>query len=186
MLQTRLCMKPSQLYSRVLRRRHCVGGARRSKISAAAAWAAKNIFQRFPKTFSSILKIFWWPFLVIEKCKKTKHTNRVSAARRQIIGCGGAPITKSRRGRPQIDGGVGGAGAWLCFIGICVRLIEVYYATRRLPSHFRWWLYVDSNNINDNNDNVFFIYQTLCIQAASFDLRGSYSSLITLCDNKDN
>ena len=58
---------------RAVRWRHCVGGG----TPVYFGWwrrppqVQKNcrFFQRFPKKYS-ILKIFWWPFLVIENCNK--------------------------------------------------------------------------------------------------------------------
>ena len=62
----------------------------------------KFLFYDFRKEIRSILKIIWWPFLVIERLKKIKIANMAT----QIIGGGcGAPITKSRGRRQQIVGG---------------------------------------------------------------------------------
>src|SRR6218665_3677654 len=63
------CFKvPQAIYSRAVRRRHCVGGGSPVKFGrgdgaprprkSAARLAAKIFFQRFPKKFCSILKIF--------------------------------------------------------------------------------------------------------------------------------
>ena len=51
--------------------------------------------------FALFWKNFWWPILVI---KKLNTSEIASEARLQNVG-GGAPITKSRRRRPQIVGG---------------------------------------------------------------------------------
>ena len=53
-------------------------------------------------------------FISHRKLQQNKYTaTMVSAASRQVIGAGGAPINKSRRRRPQI---VGGGGARLYFV----------------------------------------------------------------------
>ena len=88
-------------------RRHC----RSKKISGVGG--QKNFFQRFPKKFLSIVKIFWCPFLSHWKLLQNNYAaTMASVTCRQIIG-GGTPINKSLR-CPQIGGG-GMAGARLYY-----------------------------------------------------------------------
>jgi len=70
-----------------VRRRHCVGGG-------------KDVFSKIPDKISFCPPNFLMTFFSHRKLQQNKYTaTMTSAARRQIIGGGGAPINKSQRGR---------------------------------------------------------------------------------------
>jgi len=85
---------------RAVRRRHYVGGGAPINPIPRSRRPPKNVFQRFPKNFPSILKIFWWPFFSHRKlnCNKIstqqqwhrRRTDKLSAARRSTKVGGGA------------------------------------------------------------------------------------------------
>ena len=97
------------LYSRAVRRRHCVGGALVNFDRRRGVGGQQMFFKDSRKMLfysqNCLMTFFSHQKLQQNKCIATM----ASAARRQIIG--GAPINKSRRlRRPQIVGG--GGAAW--------------------------------------------------------------------------
>src|SRR6218665_553653 len=90
------------------RRRRC---AKNRRTRHGAAFANKKIVSsKIPDKNSFYLQIFLMTFFSHRKLQQSKYTAKMaSAARRQIIGSGGAPINKSWRRRQQIVGGGGAA-----------------------------------------------------------------------------